>query len=178
MSWAVKSVAGQTLGMMSRKNTKEQIALLRPADLLLAPPLGTIRSLDFSRSKEAIRLGEETARRVVDELRKYSLPPDQYASWRATRHRSGTDSIRIDRVRIAEGGPVAIKTIERRIGIKPGSEVTLSELRRNLDRIYVGAYDLVDFKLVNDAGRTDLVIYPHARDTGLIRARAGLKLFR
>lgn len=175
---SILSLAGQTLGMMSRKNTKEQIALLRPSDLLLQPDLGTIRSLDFTRSEEAIRLGAETARRAVGELQKHSLSPEQYAAWRQERRRSGTDTIRIDQVRVAEGGPVAAKTVERRVGIKPGSQVTVTELRRSLDRIYdVGAFDLVDFKLVETGAGTDLVIHPREKGTGLIHMRMGLNLF-
>lgn len=175
---SILSLAGQTLGMMSRKNTREQIALLRPGDVLLEPQLGTIRSLDFGRSAEGIRLGEETARRAIDSLRRYAVSEQEYKVWREAQRRSTTETIRINNVRVEGGGRVAKRTIERRVGIKPGAELQTEELRRSLDRIYdVGAFDLVDFRLVDDNGRTDLVIRPRERDTGPIRVRMGLKLF-
>ena len=42
--------------------------------------------------------------------------------------------------------------------------VKVEELRRRLDRVYdIGAFDLVDFELVDEDGHSDLVIEPRER---------------
>jgi NTE family protein len=175
---SILKFTGQTLGMMSRKNTKEQIALLHPNDILIRPDLGTIRGLNFERAAEAISLGEQAARDTLDSLRRYSVSEQDYADWRRAQRRRMRETVRIDAVRVENGGRVSTKTIEKRAGIKPGEEVKVDEMRRNLDRIYdIGAFDLVDFKLVDENGRNDLVIQPRERATGPIHVRFGLNLF-
>jgi NTE family protein len=175
---SILNLAGQTLGMMSRRNTTEQIALLRAQDILIQPHLGTVRSLDFGRSAETVGLGEVAAKQAIHSLRRYSVSEQEYAEWQKAQRRRTTETIRIDRVRVEKGSVVPDRTIERRAGLKPGTELKPEELRQSLNRIYdVGAFDVVDFKLVQEIGSTDLVIRPRERETGPIRVRMGLKLF-
>jgi NTE family protein len=87
---------GQTLGMMSRKNTKEQIALLRAEDILIQPNLGPIRGLNFERSAEAISLGGEAARQALDSLRRHSISERDYAAWRAAQRRRMMETVKLD----------------------------------------------------------------------------------
>jgi NTE family protein len=175
---SILKFTGQTLAMMSRKNTKEQIALLRPNDILLQPKLGTIRGLNFDRSAEAIALGQEAASAVLEPLKQLSVSESEYAEWRTTQRRRMAEKVTIGGVRVENGGRVSNKTIEKRMGLKPGKEVQVEELRRGLDRIYdVGAFDLVDFRLAPTNGSSELVVRPVERATGRVHVRAGLKLF-
>jgi NTE family protein len=45
--------------------------------------MGDIGTADFERVPETIPLGEKAARAAAGELAKYSVPPEQYAAWRA-----------------------------------------------------------------------------------------------
>jgi NTE family protein len=163
---------------MSRKNTREQIALLRSGDILLQPDLGTIRGLNFERSTEAIALGARAAEQTVDALRRLSISESDYAEWRNSQRRRMTDRLTVADVRVENGGRVANRTLEKRMGLKPGQKVKVEELRRGLDRIYdVGAFDSVDFRLVPTNGVSEVVVRPVERATGRVHVRAGLKLF-
>ena len=69
--------------------------------MLIAPDLGDISAATFERSADAIRIGEEATRAMAGSLKRYSLPPEQYAALRATqvaeRKALGTvDEIRIE----------------------------------------------------------------------------------
>ena len=174
---SIMAVAGQTLTMMSRKNTKEQIALLRNTDILIQPKLEGIQGLDFKRAHDAVVLGAEAARVALSGFSN-AISPTDYLAWQTTKRRPITRNLKIDAVRVEGGGRVPNRTIERRAGIKPGREMKVEEVRNSLDRIYdIGAFDVVDFDLVNTNGLTDLVIRPRERATGPVHIRAGLKLF-
>lgn len=171
--------SAQTLTLMSRKNTQEQIALLRATDVLIQPELGSIGGLHFDRSKEAVARGAEAAQRQLATLRQYAVSEEEYRAWQNRQRRQNTTTLTIDRVRVAQGGRVSAETIRRRAGLSPGKTVGVDEVRRGLDRIYdLGAFDLVDFSLDEEAsGHSDLVIQPRERSNGRIHIRAGLNLF-
>lgn len=170
--------SAQTLTLMSRKNTREQIALLRPTDILIQPELGSIGGLHFDRSAEAMALGAEAAQRQVAALRPYALSAADYRAWQTEQRRQRAAAMTIDTVCVAGASRVSVETIRRRIGIAPGQAVTIDDVRSGLDRIYdLGSFDLVDFNLSEDGGRHDLLILPRERSNGPIHIRAGLNLF-
>jgi NTE family protein len=78
------SVAGQLLNFLGKVNVDDQLKSLSGRDVLIAPDLGDISAASFERSAEAIRIGEEAARKQADALGRYSLPPEQYAALRRT----------------------------------------------------------------------------------------------
>jgi NTE family protein len=86
--------------------------------------------------------------------------------------------VKIGAVHIENQSRVSNKTIEKRLELKPPEEVKVEQLRASLDRVYdIGAFDLVDFKLEDRNGSSDLIVEPHERATGRIHLRAGLRLF-
>lgn len=168
----------QSLSVMSRKNTSDQIALLRPTDILIQPALGAIRGLHFERAAEAIAIGAEAAEAQLALLRSYALDEAEYEAWRAKQRQQVVSTIKIDAVRVENHGRVANRTIRQRAGVAPGGEVEVAALRRGLDRIYdLGAFDLVDFFVANEEGENELVLLPRERSNGPIHIRAGLTLF-
>lgn len=168
----------QSLTVMSRKNTADQIALLRPTDVLVQPSLGAISGLHFERAAEAIVSGAEALDQKLAALRPYALGEAEYEAWKLAQRQSVVSKIKIDSVRVENHGRVANRTIKRRADVAAGGEVKVDALRRGLDRIYdLGAFDLVDFFIAKDAGQNDLVLIPQERSTGPIHIRAGLTLF-
>lgn len=77
------TITAQVMTIFIQKNTDAQIATLRKGDLLLQPVLGDIGSSDFAKAPEAIRIGEEEARRSIPHLAGLSLPPAAYENWLA-----------------------------------------------------------------------------------------------
>ena len=62
----VIGIADQTTTIMSMENKKESI---EKADLLIAPELEGINSMDFFETEKIIRMGEEAARKAISEIR-------------------------------------------------------------------------------------------------------------
>ena len=75
---SVLSVTGQLINFLGLANVDRQLKSLGERDVLIVPELGDITSGSFDRARDAIRIGEEAARKMVDGLRRYSLPPEQY----------------------------------------------------------------------------------------------------
>ena len=175
---SIMRLTGQPLTMMSRENTKEQIALLRSKDVLIQPDLGTIVDLSFDRAAEAISIGEQAARQALDSLKRYSVSEQEYEAWQSEHRHSPPEAVNIGSVRVDNSSRVPDKTIEERAGIASGAELKIEDLRRSLNRVYdLGAFDMVDFRLADKEGRSDLVIKPQEKETGRISVRFGLKLF-
>ena len=95
------TVVGQLINFLGKQTVDEQLKRLGAQDVLIAPDLGDISSVTFERSADAIRIGEQATRAMADSLKRYSLPPEQYAALRATqvagRQALGTvDEIRVE----------------------------------------------------------------------------------
>jgi NTE family protein len=73
----------QLLNFLGKQTVDDQLKSLTDRDVLIAPDLGEVSAVKFDRSKDAIRIGEEATRALADKLRRYSLPPEQYAALRA-----------------------------------------------------------------------------------------------
>ena len=113
---SVFAFANQTLTMMSRKNTKEQLALLRQGDILIEPKLGEMAGLDFSRTADAVTLGAEAAQKALANF-SGALSEQEYAAWRAAKRRPLTETLKIDSVRVEGSGRVPNRTVEKRAGV-------------------------------------------------------------
>ncbi len=55
-------VVAQLTNILSERNVEQQLATLKPADILIKPQLGDLGSGDFNRAGEGIKLGEQAAR--------------------------------------------------------------------------------------------------------------------
>src|SRR6185369_2498050 len=77
------SVSLQLVNLLGKATVEAQLKSLGARDILISPELGDISAGSFERAKDAIRIGEEAARAAADRLRRYSLPPEQYAALRA-----------------------------------------------------------------------------------------------
>lgn len=164
---------------MARENER-QLSLLRPGDLLVQPDLGSFSSVAFSHADDAIRIGEEAARAVVDDLRSFSVSTEEYAAWRS-RPRSLVES---------ESGLLVTATVRapdsadgratrRRIEKLVGEPYDAEKLQRETERARAtGLYERVDLvvKPAGDAGvSADLDLVP--RVGGSDSLLFGLRLF-
>ena len=59
------SVTLQLINFLGKSTVERQLASLGPGDVLIAPDLGTISATSFTRSEDAIRVGEEATRLVA-----------------------------------------------------------------------------------------------------------------
>ena len=81
------SVAAQMLNILTEQNVQTSLASLTAQDVLILPELGSFSAGDFDNMPSTIPIGEAAARKVAEQLKRYSLPPEQYAAHRQTQVR-------------------------------------------------------------------------------------------
>lgn len=172
------SVVGQLVNFLGKENVDQQIAGMTDQDVLIKPELGTITATSFDKAADAIRIGEEAARAVTAELRRYSLPAAQYAALRKQQMRSQDHSLgQFDAIEF-EGLVLAQPaTLRHLMDAKPGVPLDEDTLTSDLRRIYGrGDFDSIDYRIHEQDAKRTLVIHVQEKDTGPQSLRLGLSL--
>lgn len=172
-------VTAQLYNLLGKITVEEQLKRLTPRDVLITPDLGDIGTGSFNRAADAIRIGEEGARKMADSLKRYSLPPDQYAALRERQTQTlkqtaiGTvDEIRFEGLK--RTNPEALRPL---VESKPGEPLTEEKISADLRRIYGrGDYEGVDYRIQQEPGSRVLVIEPREKGWGPDYLRFGLGL--
>jgi NTE family protein len=138
------------------------------------PPLVDISSGDFHRLGEAVRIGEEAARRAAATLARLSVSAEEYERYRA-RFPSYRQAFHVDRVRIQNRSGLSPELLRRRLRMRPGGELDTRLLQADLTRIYgLGIFDRVDFWPERRDGESELVIEATEKPWGPTYIRFGL----
>ena len=114
------ALTSQALTILINARSREQLASLRSDDLLISPALGDVGSEDFDRMKEAMRLGEEAARNITQQLQALSLSADDYAAHRALVATRRSAPPQIDRMTVAVETRLAPEVIASRLHDQTG----------------------------------------------------------
>jgi NTE family protein len=171
------SVAAQLINFLGKANVDAQLKSLSSRDVLIAPELGDISAGSFERSADAIRIGETAARAVADALRRYSLPPEQYAALRAkqTAERKGVGAV--DEIRFEGLRRTSPEVLRGLMASKPGEPLTEEKIGTDLRRIYGrGDFESVDYRIQQDQAGRVMVIEPREKEWGPDYLRFGLGL--
>src|SRR5688572_162626 len=171
------SVSLQLVNLLGKATVDAQLKDMRPGDVLIAPELGDISSGSFERSKDAIRIGEEATRAVADSLKRYSLPPEQYA---ALRRKQTTEEAKIgavDEIRFGGLQRTNPEVLHNLMQSKAGEPLTEEKIGADLRRIYGrGDFEAVDYRIVQEAGRRVLLVEPKEKSWGPDYLRFGVGL--
>jgi NTE family protein len=128
-------VLGQTNSLLTVLNRNQDVARLRPDDVLLVPDLGDLSFSDFDRAAEAIELGEGAAREIADRLRSFAVDDATWAAFEARREERRAEPPIIDRIRIDNESWVSSGIVEQVVRQKVGQpldEEQFAEDARNL----------------------------------------------
>lgn len=154
-------IADQTVTLMMRKGTQEQLEKLGEADVIIVPELGDTSSAAFDSATELMEIGEQAARALADSLVRYSMGPDEYAAHlkaRGERTRVASKPV-VKEIDVDVDGRISEKAIIAWISQGPGHPLDLDALERDVQRIYgQGLFESVDYALVPDAGEAILEI--------------------
>jgi NTE family protein len=172
------SVAGQMLNILTEQNVQASLASLTAQDVLILPELGSFSAGDFDNMPSTIPIGEAAARKMADQLRRYSLPPQQYAAHRQGQVRSvAQDTRRVDEIRV-EGlervnEEVVIQSMETRVG----EPLDVGTLDLDMRRIYGrGDFEHVGYKLIDEPDHRILAVQAVEKAWGPTYVRFGLSL--
>lgn len=173
-------VAGQTVNILTERFITDQIATLGPGDLVITPELEEISASQFGRTMEAVAAGEEAARRVEAELRRFAVSEEEYARFRAHQRLllvgplPGVVVNEID-VRAPEGRDTRV--IAGALRTKPGQPLDFAVLRKDLDRVHrLGEFEKVGIAVLPEEEGNRLRVNAKAKSWGPGYLRFGLRL--
>ncbi len=172
------SVTAQLINFLGKQTVDQQIKSLGPNDVLIAPDLGDISAGSFEHSKDAIKAGEEATRAMADKLRRYSLPPEQYAALRTKQVAESKALGSVDEIRVEGVKRTNPAVAEALVESKAGEPLTEDKLGADLRRIYgTGDYESISYRIVGgETGPRALLIQPIEKSWGPDYLRFGLAL--
>jgi NTE family protein len=147
-------VAEQSINILTEQNVRAQLALLTPRDVLIAPDLGDLSALDFTKGTRFIELGEQAARAVADRLRRYALSPEAWAAYHAALRRTppaAPTELAFTGIRgTAMTNP---EVLQAQVDLVPGAKVDLPRAQADIAVLYGrGDFDRIDYQLIDENG--------------------------
>jgi NTE family protein len=154
-------IADQTVTLMMRKGTEEQLEKLGEADVIIVPQLGDTSSAAFDSGIELMQIGGQAARAMAESLSRYSLGPDEYAAHRQARaKRARVASVPVVKdIEVNVDGRISDKAILAWMSQGAGDPLDLDVLERDVQRIYgQGVFESVDYSLAPEGDQAILEI--------------------
>jgi NTE family protein len=172
------SVVGQLINFLGKQTVEQQIKSLSDKDVFIEPDLGDISAGTFDRSADAIRIGEQAARAVADKLRRYSLPPEQYAALRAIQVSQAKALGTVGDIRIEGLQKTNPAVVHELVESKPGEPLTEEKVGADMRRIFgTRDYESISYRIVGgDLGPRAMIIEPREKSWGPDYLRFGLGL--
>ena len=173
------SVALQMLNILTEQNVQASLASLQPQDVLILPELGDYSAGDFDNMPSTIPIGEAAARKVADQLRRYSLPPGQYAAHRERQVRlAAQDTRKVDEIRVEGLDRVNQEVVIQSMATSVGDPLDISTLDLDMRRIYGrGDFEHVGYALIDEPDRRILAVQAVEKAWGPTYVRFGLSLY-
>jgi NTE family protein len=157
---SVFSVSMQMINILTEQNVHRSLKELTARDVLIVPELGDFSSADFDNLIKTVPIGEAAARKVADQLRRYSLPPAEYAALRlrqaapADKAPIVVEAIKVEGTRRVSP-EVVLQSLETRVG-EPLDRATIDlDMRRVFGR---GDFENVNYALDEIDGKQTLVV--------------------
>lgn len=173
----VIGVSAQVINLLGQEQARTAIASLSDDDLLLQPDLGGIAAGDFDQMGVAIDRGLEIGPGVVTQLQRLALDDASWVAWRAAQRTPREELPRVDFVEIDNPTGVDDRLVRARMTLQPGSQLSLSRLRRDIDALYsVGEFSRINFELVERDGQHGLRLALTEKELGPNYLRFGLNL--
>jgi len=173
----VLEITAQLTSIMTRTNTEQQIASLTKRDILIVPDLRDITSADFTRAGEAIPAGAAAAEAERAQLVRLSLSESSYRAHLAARILPGGDRPIVNFVQIMNDSNLADEVLRERLHIREGEPLDRVQLEKDIGTIYgLELFETIDYKLIEEGGKTGVLVDARARSWGPDYLQFGLKL--
>lgn len=171
-------VTEQSLRLLSQQQSREQLARLRPSDVLIRPEIDDMAMMDFERAIEAVDIGVAAARDADDALAPLGLPAIEYVEWLARVRRTPPLPPVVDALRIDNRSPLDDRYIRSRIRQPIGEPLDREALRHDLAVLHgTGYFDRVSHRWDHGPeGESTLVVEAIERERGRVFLRVGLEL--
>ncbi|MCQ0170142.1 hypothetical protein DN388_24600 [Pseudomonas sp. S12(2018)] len=172
----VVDVLNQSITLMTRRNSEEQLASLHRDDILVQPPLSSFGVTDFGRAQDMIDAGYR-ATRLLDprlaSLRRVNDTAVQLAEARSAGQRTPV----ITAIKVENDSKVSDDVIRYYIRQPIGEPLELDRLRTDMGTLYgLDYFDRVQYRVVHKGDENTLVINARGRRGGTDYLRLGLNL--
>ena len=172
----VVDVLNQSITLMTRRNSEEQLATLHKNDVLIQPPLASFGVTDFGRAQEMIDAGYRATRILDARLAPLRRAEPMDAELSAARAPSQRTPI-ITAIRVENDSKVSDDVIRYYIRQHIGEPLDLGRLQTDMGTLYgLDYFEQVQYRVVHKGNEHTLVINARGKRSGTDYLRLGLNL--
>ncbi|QXH50157.1 patatin-like phospholipase family protein [Pseudomonas fakonensis] len=171
----VVDVLNQSITLMTRRNSEEQLASLHRDDILVQPPLASFGVTDFGRAQDMIDAGYRATLALDSRLAALRQPGGdaELAVARSPRQRTPV----ITAIKVENDSKVSDDVIRYYIRQPVGEPLQLDRLQTDMGTLYgLDYFDQVQYRVVHKGKDNTLVINARGRRGGTDYLRLGLNL--
>ena len=171
----VVDVLNQSITLMTRRNSEEQLANLHRDDILIQPPLAAFGVTDFGRTAEMIEAGYRATRALDARLAtlRQAEGNTQLAIARSPRQRTPV----ITAIKVENDSKVSDDVIRYYVRQPIGEPLELERLQTDMGTLYgLDYFDGVQYRVVHKGDDNTLVIKASGKRGGTDYLRLGLNL--
>ncbi|MCV2371046.1 patatin-like phospholipase family protein [Roseateles oligotrophus] len=175
---SIFGVAGQMLSILTEQNVQASIASLKPGDILISPELGDYSTADFDNLPKISPLGETAARKVAEQLGRYSVPVEEYAALRRQQSSPVPADLKpVDEIRFVNLKRVNPAEAQKVLQTTVHEPIDQEELDADMRRLYgTGDFEHVNYRTLKEGARRVLAIDAMEKSWGPTYLRVGLAL--
>ena len=172
----VVDVLNQSITLMTRRNSEEQLAVLKPSDVLIQPSLAAFGVTDFGKAQEMIDAGYRATRTL--DARLAVLKPDEPQDAELNAARSpGQRTPIITAIKVENNSKVDDDVIRYYIRQHIGEPLDLGRLHSDMGTLYgLDYFEQVQYRVVHKGQDHTLVISARGKRSGTDYLRVGLNL--
>ena len=172
----VVDVLNQSITLMTRRNSEEQLAALHADDVLIQPALAAFGVTDFGKAQEMIDAGYRATRILDARLAQLKPTETQDAELNAARQPGQRTPI-ITAIRVENDSKVDDAVIRYYIRQPIGAPLDLGRLHSDMGTLYgLDYFDQVRYRVVHKGQDHTLVISASGKRSGTDYLRVGLNL--
>ncbi|MBI6951716.1 MULTISPECIES: patatin-like phospholipase family protein [unclassified Pseudomonas] len=171
----VVDVLNQSITLMTRRNSEEQLASLRHEDILVQPPLSAFGVTDFGRAQDMIDAGYRATRALDPRLAALRQPEgdSNLAVARSPKQRTPI----ITAIKVENDSKVSDDVVRYYIRQPIGEPLDLGRLQTDMGTLYgLDYFDQVQYRVAHKGDEHTLVISARGRRGGTDYLRLGLNL--
>ncbi|MFJ7145907.1 MAG: patatin-like phospholipase family protein [Pseudomonas protegens] len=172
----VVDVLNQSITLMTRRNSEEQLATLHKDDVLIQPSLSSFGVTDFGRAQEVIDAGYRATRILDARLARLRPAHPLDAELTAARQPSQRTPI-ISAIKVENDSKVSDDVIRYYIRQHIGEPLDLGRLETDMGTLYgLDFFEQVQYRVVHKGQHNTLVISARGKRSGTDYLRLGLNL--
>jgi NTE family protein len=167
-------VMGQAVTLLILANERQQLATLKPADVLIKVDTEGLGSADFKKGPQLIASGRKSTRKEERDLRRLAT---MYGRHPPPSSVSPPPPPRIDYVKVENGSRLSDKVLLSYVEPFVGQPLDTAAVVDELQRIRaLGGFTRVDFRIEEGGGRTGLILAVEQRPTDIRRLKPGVTI--